>query len=424
MPLNNNHSPIFYGWWVVAGGLLISLYTAGVIHFGFTAVFEPIASEFGWSYAHISLAASLRGLETGLLAPIVGMMVDRWGSRKLVFTGGVISGFGLILLSRINSLGMFYVAFILIAIGLSSCSATVFLAAVANWFRKRIGIATGIMSCGFALGGLLVPLITVLIDTYGWRQSMLGLGLGLWVTVLPLSLLIRHKPEQYGYLPDGAARGPVGADSGPSLPLEVDIPTKQALKSRAFWHISLAFLFQVLVINSVTVHVMPYLSTVGVSRTAASFVATAIPLASIFGRLVFGWFCDRLNKKHVAVFGFILVGLGLFLFALVGTGTMWALLPFLMFLGTGWGSSVTMRVALLRDYFGRAKFGTIHGFTLGVTMAGNIIGPTFVGWAFDKWGTYQGIWLALVSLTAVSAILAATTPPVTGRTKLRDSAAI
>lgn len=412
MPVNQKRSKVFYGWWVIAACFFISLYTAGVVHFGFTAVFEPIANEFGWSYAQISFAASLRGLETGLLAPLVGFLVDRWGSRRLIFGGVIISGLGLILLSRMTSLGMFYGAFILIAIGMSTCSATVFLVAVANWFRRNVGIATGIMTSGFALGGLLVPLVAVLIDTFGWRTAMASLGLGMWVIALPLSLLVRDKPEQYGSLPDGDLSNNVVINEGLSSTksLEVDIPAKQALKSSAFWHISLALMCQMFVINAVVVHIMPYLSSIGIGRSASSLVASVIPVTSIGGRLGFGWFGDRLDKRYVTAAGFILTSLGLLFFGYAASSGIWLLVPFLILFGTGWGSSVTMRVALLREYFGRSRFGTIHGFTLGVIMVGNITGPSLAGWAFDKWGSYQGAWFAFSSLAIASVVIAATTP--------------
>ena len=90
---------VFYGWWVVVASFLIALYVGGTILYGFTAIFEPIASEFGWSYTQISLATSLRGLEMGLLAPVVGLLVDRWGPRKLLF-GGSSSSAGESLLLR------------------------------------------------------------------------------------------------------------------------------------------------------------------------------------------------------------------------------------------------------------------------------------------------------------------------------------
>ena len=108
---------VFYGWWVVFACFVIALYMSGVVFYGFTAIFEPIADEFGWSYTQISIAASIRGLEAGLLAPFVGLLVDRWGPRRLIFGGVVFIGLGLMLLSQSTSLGVFYAAFILMSLG-------------------------------------------------------------------------------------------------------------------------------------------------------------------------------------------------------------------------------------------------------------------------------------------------------------------
>jgi len=164
--LNWKPPRVFYGWWVVSASSLIALYAGGIIFYGFTAIFEPIANEFGWSYAQISLAASIRGVEMGLLSPLFGMLADRWGPRRLIFSGGVITALGLILLSYTTSLAMFYGAFVLVAIGISACSMTVLMIAVANWFKRRVGLASGIAASGFGFGGLLVPVIVRLIDIY------------------------------------------------------------------------------------------------------------------------------------------------------------------------------------------------------------------------------------------------------------------
>ena len=126
MRLNWKPSHVFYGWWIVGASFLIALYVGGVVFYGFTTIFEPIAHELGWSYTQISFAASLRGLEMGLIAPFVGILVDRWGPRRLIFSGAVVTAAGLILLSRTTSLGMFYGAFALIAIGMSCCTMTGF----------------------------------------------------------------------------------------------------------------------------------------------------------------------------------------------------------------------------------------------------------------------------------------------------------
>ena len=108
---------IFYGWWIVLACSLICLYGGGIVFFGFTAFFDPIREEFGWSYTQISLAASLRGLEAGVFAPLIGFLVDRFGPRKLMLWGTIIVGFGLILLSLTQSLAIFYASVMLIGFG-------------------------------------------------------------------------------------------------------------------------------------------------------------------------------------------------------------------------------------------------------------------------------------------------------------------
>lgn len=228
--MNRKRHTVFYGWWVVGASLLITVYTSGIVMYGFTAIFEPIADELGWSYTQISFAISLRGIEAGLLAPVLGMLADRWGPRRLIFGGVATISLGLMLFSRTSSLSMFYGAFALVAIGWSACTVTVMVTAVANWFRKKIGVATGIMACGWGAGSLLIPVIVRLIDMYEWRTTVFILALGMLAICLPLSLLVRHKPEQYGYLPNGEVHNVMMPNSGPVQVAKVDMGVKQAVK--------------------------------------------------------------------------------------------------------------------------------------------------------------------------------------------------
>ena len=403
---------IFYGWWVVGGSVLIAMYVAGAVFYGFTAIFEPIADELGWSYTQISLAASLRGLEMGLLAPLVGVLVDRWGPRKLIFGGSIITCLGLLMLGQTTSVGMFYGAFVLVAIGMSTCTMTVLLTAVANWFQRRVGVATGIAVSGFGLGGLMVPAIVSLVDAYDWRVTISLLALGMLVLPLPLSLLFRHKPEQYGTLPDGDLvkaenSGDDDSDSVLLMSEREDASTRQALKSGTFWSIALAFACHVMLVTAVITHLMPYLSSVDVDRSDSSIIAILVPLASIAGRLGFGWAADRSSRKLVSAVGFCMMGLGLVCFASVGIISFWLLVPFLILFGIGYGGLNVMRPALVQEYFGRRNFGTIFGIIIGVSMAGSIGGPAVAGWAYDNWGSYQGMWflMALVPLAAMVAML-------------------
>jgi len=163
---------IFFGWWIVGASVVIFFYMSGTIILGFTAFFEPIAAEMGWNYTQISLDSSLRGLETSLLAPVTGGFVDRWGPRKFILLGGLLMAAGCYFLSTIESLAMFYAAYLIIALGTCCCSYTVQMATAANWFRRKMGLASGIMSAGVGFGGLMIPILVNLIAIYGWRTTM------------------------------------------------------------------------------------------------------------------------------------------------------------------------------------------------------------------------------------------------------------
>ncbi len=406
---------VFYGWWIVGACFFISLYMGGVVFYGFTTLIEPLADAFGWSYTQISLAASLRGMEMGILAPFVGMLVDRWGPRRLLFSGVIITTLGLMLLSRTTSLGMFYGAFVLMAIGMSTCSSTVLMTAVANWFRRKIGIATGIMICGYGFSGLLIPVIVNLIDIYEWRMALALLTIGMLTICLPLSLLVRHKPEQYGYLPDGEMSNIAISNSlNTAQTVEPDVGVKQALKSRTFWHITLALMCQFIILSAVITHVMPYLSSIGVTRAISGLMAAGIPLASIGGRLGLGWLGDKVDKRRVAAGAFAMMSLGLLCFGFISAGDIRLLVPFLILFGIGYGGNNTLRASLIREFFGRSKFGTIHGFTIGIMALGTIAGPPLAGYVFDNWGSYQSIWLVFAGLAVAALLAVATTPPISG----------
>jgi MFS family permease len=408
---------VFYGWWIVGACFLISLYTGGIVISSFTALFEPIASRFGWSYTQISLAATLQSLMIGLASPLMGLLVDRWGPRKLILGGVIISFLGFILLSRITSLAMFYVAFSLISIGYTTCSGLVMVTAVANWFRRNIAMASGIAATGFAMGGLLVPLVTILVDTFGWQKAMVSIGLGMLLIPLPLSLLVRHRPEEYGYLPDGDdSSTTVVSKSLPSVKnTGVDITVKQALKSRAFWHMAVGLMFQFVTLNAVIVHIMPYLSSIGIARSTSSLAVSAITVTSVCGRLSFGVLGDRVDKRRITAVSFALTTLSLFFFGYVGSGGLWLLVPFLVFFGIGSGGQFTMMAPLLAEYCGRKRFGTIYGFLSALMWLGGTIGPPLAGWVFDKWSSYQGIWFALIGLGVVAVVIMASTPPAGNR---------
>lgn len=393
---------IFYGWWIVLASFLIASYVGGAVVYGFTAFFEPIVEEFGWSYTQVSIAFSLRGLEMGILAPITGFLVDRFGSRKLALSGTLIVGFAFILLSLAKSLYMFYSAFVLLVLGTSGCATTVLTTAAAHWFRRNVGKAMGIVVCGFAAGGMFIPLIVWLIHRYQWRTALVILGLAMWALGIPLSLVIRHRPEQYGYLPNGEISPEPTAIHG-SRDTKKEVKVKRALRNKGFWAIGFAEAIRAMIAMAVITHVMPYLSSIGLSRTNAAFVATAIPLFSIIGRLGFGWLGDIFDKRYVLSGLYCLFGMGTLAFSYVHVR--WLIFPFLLLFSPAYGGAVTLRGAIITEYFGRASFGRLLGIVMGMVAIGGVIGPTVAGWTFDNWGSYQPVWLSFAGTSVVAMVL-------------------
>jgi MFS family permease len=394
---------IFYGWWIVLACFLTNLYVSSIVFFGFTAFLDPLVKEFGWSYTQVSFAASLRGLEMGILAPLVGFLADRFGSRKLIFSGVITVGFGLILLSLTRSLAMFYGSFILLAFGAGGCTSVVTMTAVANWFKKNVGIAFAVMASGFGASGLIVPLIVRLIDGYGWRTALIILGLGMWALGIPLSFVIRNKPEQYGYLPDGKLAD--GRISEHEIQHEkVEISFKEALKKRSFLYLNLAEVMRFMVLTAVVLHIMPYLGSMGMSRPTAGLVAAAIPLFSIIGRFGFGWLGDVFDKRYVIAVTFGFMGMGMLAFSHMQAT--WAIYLFLFLFSPGFGGGSVLRGAVLREYFGRDSFGKMIGILMGFASIGGIIGPTLAGWVFDTLGSYDFIWLVFAGCMSLGIILA------------------
>ena len=410
---------MFYGWWIVGACFVISLSVHGVIGFGFTALIEPLRSEFQWSYAQIALASSLRGVEVGLLAPIVGLLVDRWGPRRLMLGGAILVGLGLAALSQATSLGMFYAIFAAVALGMTAVSPTVTMTTVANWFHRKVGTATGIMHSGVGFSGLMIPVVVMLIDGLGWRTAMVVLGFCLLGIILLLSLLVRHRPEQYGLLPDGEEDTAVVIDEGLASSEDAagDISAREAVRSRAFWHIALAMMFQIMLVSAVVTHMLPYLGSVGLGRTTASLIASAVPLSSVLGRLSFGWLSDRIDRRRIMTGGYAMMSVGMLFLTLAAGGNPGLLVPFVALFSIGFGGNAIVRAAIVREYFGRRSFGTIHGFIMGVAVVGHLSGPPLAGWVFDTWRSYQGIWFVFAAFALISLVLIATVPSLRSRSE-------
>ena len=374
--LQQSGKHLFYGWWIVIGATLGWALNGGVYFYGFGTFFLPLQSTFGVGRAAISGAISLSRMETGLLGPIGGFLVDRFGPRRIMLFGVALQGTGFILLSQVTTIYQFYVVFVLlVAFGGGLGFAQPLMAAVANWFIRRRGLAFGIATSGIGLGGFIVPGLAWIITTYGWRVAFVFSGLTTWAVGIPIALLMRHRPEQYGYLPDGAA------------PQEVDFTARQALKTSAFWLLGVAFALRVMVSGSMVIHLVPFMQDSGISTGIAALALGSLAVTSVVGRLGFGWLGDRFGRKQMVMLALVLMTLSMFVVSLA-TAT-WHIAVFFVLYAPAYGGLASMMHALRGDYFGRTAFATITGFMSTLMAAGTIIGPFFAGYVYDTTGSYR-----------------------------------
>ena len=403
---------LFYGWWIVLSSGVLAVLGAGCFYYGLSAFFLPLTEHFGWSRTLTSTAFSLHRLEGGVLAPIVGFLFDRVGPRRLVTVGVLLAGAGFLVLSTVDTFIGFAASVLIMSAGFSSGFSGVGMATVANWFVRRRTTALGLLMTGAGLGGIIVPGIAWAIEAFGWRNAALAVGLSIWCIGLPLSRLLRHRPEDIGLLPDGdhvPTRPTQAGSSGGAVPevaTEQTSSTLQAIRSRAFWLLAIASTLTMIAQSAVMVHLLPFTESTGVAPTVAASVVAALTVVSIAGRAGFGWLGDRLPKRHVLGLLYGLQTAGLVVLATLSEA--WQLIPFLALYGPAYGGAVPLRASVIGECFGRRCFGAIQGLQMGCTSFGAMLGPVFAGWVFDTTGAYSlAFWvLAGITILATPVILA------------------
>lgn len=406
---------IFYGWWIVVGGFAMQLLNGALLFHSFTAYFVFLQAEFGWSRTALSGAFSLTRVESGILGPIEGWLVDRFGPRAVMRVGVVLFGGGFILFSFVNSLVAFYIAFFIMALGSALAGFLPASTAVANWFARRRATAMGIMMTGMGFGGLLVPLVTLSLSNFGWRETAFGSGILIIAIGLPAVQLMRHRPEDYGEVPDGETPEEAPADG--TAPAVDGLTAREALRTRGFWFLSIGHSIALLVVGAAMVHQMPHMvDTGGLSVGLAGAIVALLMGVVIAGQLAGGPIGDRINKRIGLAVCMLVHSAALLVFAIV-TNVLGAVL-FALLHGLAWGVRGPMLNAIRADYFGRVAFGTIMGFSTLIIMTGMTLGPIFAGAMADWLGDYRIAFGVLAAICAAGSIafLFATPPTRPGST--------
>lgn len=398
----------FYGWWIVAAAVVLQALPAGLLQQAYGAYVVLLEREFGWSRTTLSGAFSIVRMEEGLLGPLQGWLLDRLGPRFVMRIGTVIFSLGFFIFARIDSVAGFYGAFMIMAVGASLAGFLSITTAIVNWFDQKRSMAMGIALLGTAVGGLLVPLVVVGLEAWGWRTMANVSGAVILVVGLSFVQVIRHRPEQYGLLPDGRLPGaPPPSERDAAVPAATDTPSsftpRDAMRTRAFWFISLSHTASVLVVSVVMVHFVAYATTtLGYSLGAAAGIVTLQTVTNLIGRPLGGWAADRTSSRLVTMVAMLAHSVALLMLAFAVAP--WMVIAFALLNGLAWGARVPVVVSMRAEYFGSRSFGAIMGLSSLVVTFGGVFAPIAAAWAYDATGSYTASFTILAVMAGLGSL--------------------
>ncbi|MBI2907289.1 MAG: MFS transporter [Chloroflexi bacterium] len=387
-------SRVFYGWWIVVASAVILMVDAGLGFYAFGVFLTPLTREFGWSRAEFSGTISVAFLIAGMASPVAGSLTDRFGARRVMVGAALVMGGSFVFLGLTQTLWYFYLLFVVEAVARAGAHVVPITTIIANWFQEKRGLAMGITVTGISIGGVVItPLATYLVDLAGWRLAYAILGLLIWLTVIPLSVLvIRNRPGDVGLTPYGAGTADEGENhtaraarrtgaAGPSW------TAGAAIRTRAFWFASVSVSLLFMGGTAVMAHTIPLLRDRGASAEGAALVLSFIAGMGIIGKMSCGYLADRLQVRFVVVLISIATALGITLLLAAGKGpTVWL---FAFVFGVSFGGVIAVQSLLAAYCFGLASLGVILGAVAMVANLGFVAGPLLAGYVFDVTGSYD-----------------------------------
>ena len=427
-----NPRRVFYGWWLVGVAAFMLTLMSLTVFRGVGIMLVSLERKFGWGRTELSGAFSLGRVEGAILGPIEGILVDRIGTRRMVFIGYILMGLGFIWLSRIEPLGdlgllqwlrftlavlpfnsiddtllHFYLSFIVITLGSGLGGWLALVAMINNWFNRKRSMAMAASMSGIHVAGVLIPLFALLVDRYDLDAVALGVGVLLLAVIGPVTKVIRTRPEDMGLAPDGGVPSSRAANA-PSEEADADEPNftvRQALKTPAFWILTIAQVSSSVAIVTLALHLVPKLTdpATGMTLPQAGTVELAYTLAALPAQFISGYFADRMPKTLLIAFLMAIQATGILIIALFD-GVPMAYL-FALLYGIGFGGRVPLTTAIRGEYFGRKAFATIMGVSQLPMNVAMIFAPLFAGYMYDTTRRYVVPFTVFAALCYFGAVL-------------------
>jgi MFS family permease len=394
---------VFYGWWVVAGFSFMTFISTGIRH-AVGPFLKPIVADLGLDRASFSLVIALSLFLYGVFGPLVGLALDRFGARLTASVGTILLVGSLVLTSLVRSFWEFAIVYgVILPLGLAVTGPVMASGVVARWFNKRRGTALSLLGSASMTGmSLLVPLVTWLILTGGWRTAYVAMAGLVLVAILPVALwVIRESPEQMGLTPDGA---PLDAKTAGAASRE-RVAATTAMQTLAFWQLAGSFFTCGFSMSLLSAHGIPMLTDHGYTPMFASWAFGVLGGSAIGCTVLLGTLSDRFGRRPVLAgiyAGRVLIFSGFFLIrdnpaAII----MVAVLGGITMAGTG-----SMTSALTADIWGRFSVSPVLGVIFLVHQTGAAIGSSLAGALFEATGGYGAAFAVACVFLATASVVA------------------
>jgi MFS family permease len=411
--------------WLMLGGAFAAFTISAALMHAYPVYLVAFIEDFGWSRAETSIAYSVSQLIGGISAPLVGVLVDRLGPRRLLLIGSVLLGIGLCASAFVTALWQIVLLYgVVMTFGANCLGLVAFVPLLSRHFVRRRGMAISIVQSANGIArGISAPAVQLSISLIGWRPTYLVQAAVMALVVLPLAALFRRAERGLGRPAAALPATAAAASPFPSpAPARAGWSLGEAMRTPHFWLLFSVYLFTGLGSFFVSLHQLAFAVDIGFDKLYAAQVLGIGAFLAVPGIVVTGTLSDYLGREISAIlaYGISILGVACALFI---TSPDQHLLLWLhaCFFGLTWGARGPAITAKTADLFPGPRLGTILGvITIGSGL-GAAIGSWGAGWIYDLTGSYRVAFMMSIASYAcgTAAFWALRRPPVR-RQKLPD----
>jgi MFS family permease len=374
-------------------GAFLAMFAVGIVICSLGVFFKPISTEFGWTRAEVSIAASIASVCSGLTSILVGRLADKFSPRLLTIICGLVGAFACIELSRIGSLWQLYLGYGILG-GISMANVIPICPLITRRYTRQSGLLLGIALCGGGLGAIVAaPVSTQLIAVFDWRTAYLAVGIAVLFLVIVSGFCLK----------DPLPGRPESNSASKTFSIGRSITFSSAIRYGVFWILAIIILCSTFAQAVVSIHLIPHITDLSITPMIAAAVLSVFNGCSALGNFLAGRISSSLGNRSSLVLGLILMFASVLI--LLIADTTWLFFVFAVLFGMAFGMVTTLRFTLVAEIFGLGAQGVITGAYMFICNLGGAVSPFIAGYLFDISGGYQAGFYIVIGMCLIGLLL-------------------